>query len=789
MVDWEPRADGVLLRCADLSVRVAWQARGILRVAARPADDGDPVLNDGPMLDPDRALGGVELGSDFVVRESDSELIVSDGTLALHVDLRSGAFSYRDADGSLLFEEPCDDGKRLQARADTGYRARLRFAFSEGEALYGLGQHEEGRLDYRGRSQYLYQHNLKASVPFLISSRGWGLLWQGYSAMTFRDDAFGCYLDAECVEELDYFVIAGAALDDVIRGYRLLTGAAPIPPRWAFGYIQSTERYKDQKELLDTAERYAELGLPLECIVLDWQYWPEGQWGQKTLEPERFPDLEAMCDRLHELGTRLMISVWPHMHGESADQLEFRAAGKLLANGFTYDAFDPEARALFWRQAETAMFSKGVDAWWSDCSEPFEVEADWSGDVTLEPTPEERMRINVEEAARYLGPEKSNAYSLMHATGIWENQRASGSTKRVFNLTRSAYAGQQRYGTVTWSGDVSASWDTLRRQIADGLNFCASGLPYWTTDIGAFFVGRERAWFKRGEFDAGVEDLGYRELFLRWFQYAAFLPVFRAHGTGTPREIWHYGEPGSVVYDSLVRFIKLRKALVPYLYSLAAAVHRDGYTMMRPLAFDFGDDPEALRVEDQFMLGSALLVCPVTAAQRHGPGSREITGAPTTRPVYLPAGSAWVDVWSGRHREGGTWLDAEAPLETIPVFARAGSIIPLVGEHTVSADLDLLVVSGADGTFEIYEDEGDGWGYENGANRRIPVRWLDADGTLVIGDAEGGYNGAPQRRTIRARLIEHGRGWDQLTDDWDVIDYQGSEMSAQLSASRRTATS
>lgn len=775
LIEWERREDGVLLKSAELTVRAVWQARGILRVAARPAGDTEPVLADGPMLDPDRARDRI----DATVRESDGELIASDGTLALHIDLNTGAFTYRDANGGLLFREPHHDGKLLQARADdAGYRARLGFVFSEGEALYGLGQHEEGRLDYRGRSQYLYQHNLKAVVPFLVSSRGWGLLWHGYSAMTFRDDAFGSYLDVACVEEMDYFVIAGTDLDEVVRGYRRLTGPAPIPPRWAFGYIQSRERYKDQKELLDAAERYADLGLPLACIVLDWQYWPGGQWGQKTLEPARFPDPEAMCDRLHELGTRLMVSIWPHMHGESADRLEFQAADKLLGNGYTYDAFDPEARALFWRQAEAALFAKGVDAWWCDCSEPFE--ADWSWEITLEPTPEERMRINVEEAERYLGPQRSNAYSLMHTSGIWENQRASGSTKRVLNLTRSAYAGQQRYGTITWSGDVSASWETLRRQIADGLNFCASGLPYWTTDIGGFFVGRGSAWFERGEFDEGVDDLGYRELFLRWFQYAAFLPVFRAHGTGAPREIWHYGEPGNVVYDSLVHFIKLRKALIPYLYSLAAAVYRDGYTMMRPLVFDFAADAEALRIEDQFMLGSSVMVCPVTAPQQYGPGSQPLAAAPTTRTVYLPGGNTWVNVWNGEAYEGGTRHDAEAPLETIPVFARAGAIIPFAREDAPVAELDLLIVPGADGAFDVYEDEGDGWDYQAGADSRIPVRWLDAERTVVVGGTEGGFGGASKRRTIRARLMAPGRGWQQAAHDWTVLEFDGSEVRAEL---------
>lgn len=706
---------------------------------------------------------------------------MSDGILSLHVNGATGAFAYRNARGEVLFQEPEGGGKLLMPRRDeltaNGYRTQLDFQFSPGESLYGLGQHEDGKLDYRGRSQYLYQHNLKVAVPLLVSSRGWGLLWNGYSAMTFRDDSSGSCLRAEYAEQMDYFVIAGDGLDDIIRGYRHLTGAAPIPPRWAFGFVQSKERYQDQEEVLDVARRYAQLGLPPECIVLDWQYWPDGQWGQKSFDPPRFPDPEAMSGELHDMGTRLMVSVWPHLHNDGADRLEFAAAGKLLGNDFTYDAFDPDARAMFWNQAERGLFANGVDAWWCDCSEPFE--ADWTG--SDRPSDEERWRVNVEMAERYLGPQWANAYSLAHSQGVWEGQRASGSPKRVLNLTRSAWAGQQRYGTFAWSGDVNASWETLRRQVPEGLNFCASGLPYWTTDVGGFFAASREPWFWRGDFDAGVADLGYRELFLRWFQYATFLPMLRAHGSDTPREIWHFGEPGSPIYDTLVRFIRLRKALVPYLYAVAGAVHLDGYTMMRPLVFDFAHDAEALRIEDQFMLGPALLVCPITTAQKFGPNSVPIHGASTTRPVYLPTGGPWVDVWDGTVHHGGTHIDAAAPLDTIPIYARAGSIVPLAPAQGESADLDLLVFPGADGSFVLYEDEGDGWHYEAGSYARTELRWIDATRTLIIGARNGSYPAMPLQRTIRARLVAAGSSWqNDPAAEWASVRHRGDELRLQL---------
>lgn len=754
-ISWERRDDGVTFDAGGLVVRLRWEAPGIVRVAARPVHDGEPQFTDGLMLDPARPREPVE----FRLRASSGGLVMSDETLTVAIHGTSGNLTWRDAHGRLLFDEAGQEARQVAAAVgdsgEGGYQARLGLRFSPGEALYGLGQHEEGLLDYRGRSQHLYQQNLKVPVPFLTSSRGWGLLWHGYSAMTFRDDQYGSYFHADRVEQLEYCVIAGADLHEVVAGYRRLTGAAPIPPRWAFGFVQSKERYRDQAEVLDTARRYAELGLPLECIVLDWQYWPEGQWGQKSFDPERFPDPVQMCDELHELGTRLMISVWPHLDGEGADHRELSEAGALLANDRTYNALDPAARGLFWRQIEKHLFEVGVDAWWFDCSEPFE--PDWVGE--LEPTPDERRRINVEEAERYLGPLRSNAFSLEHSRGLWDGQRLSGSAKRVLNLTRSAWAGQQRYGTVAWSGDVSASWETLRRQVPEGLNFVASGSPYWTCDVGGFFTKRGREWYLNGDFEAGTADLGYRELFLRWFQYGTFLPMLRSHGTHTPREIWHFGEPGEAVYDALVSFIELRKALVPYLYSLAAEVYFDGATMMRPLAFDFARDPEALRVADQFMLGPSLLVCPVTRPQRYGPGSTPLDHAPSGRRVYLPEGRTWVDCWSGAAFEGGQWIDAPAPLEAIPVYAAAGAIIPFAPADGEPGDLDLLVVPGSDGEFALYEDEGDGWSYQGGAHARTRLRWDDFERTLTVDGTEGAFPGMPGDRRVRARLLDPGSGW------------------------------
>ncbi len=747
-VTWEASKDGLALRLRGLSLRLSWAAPGVVRVTAVPVGDGAPLCAYGPMLDPAYSWrpARVEVG------ETPQGLVATDGVLSVHIDTCTGAFTYRDAGGTLLLHE---HAKTMEPRATAGegYRALLDLAFCPGEALYGLGQHEDGRLNYRGSEQDLYQHHVKAPVPFLVSSRGWGLLWHGYSAMTFRDDERGSHLEADCVPEMDYFVIAGGTLDGVIKGYRRLTGAAPLPPRWAFGFVQSRERYQTQEDLVEVAHRYAQLGLAPECVMLDWQYWPDELWGQKSLDPKRFPEPAGMCRRLHEMGTRLMVSVWPQLHNDGPDQLEFLVAGKLLADGHTYDAFDPQARGMFWRQAHDGLFAHGVDAWWCYSAEPFQ--------TAWEPSRAQRRRLSVDKAERYLGPAVSNAYPLLHNSGIWEGQRGSG--KRVLIVSRSAWAGQQRFGTFVWSGDVSGSWETLRRQIPAGLNLCASGIPYWTCDIGSFFDPSGQKWLWDGDFDAGVADAGYRELFLRWFQYGTFVPMMRAHGTDAPREIWHFGEPGTPVYDTLVRFVELRKDLLPYLYSTAAAVYFDGYTMMRALAFDFSHDPQILGIEDQFMLGPALLVCPVTT-----PGA-------ASRPVYLPEGSAWIDVWDGTAHEGGRWIEAPAPLQTIPIYARSGSIVPLGSA--------LLVFPGADGTFTLYEDAGDGWGYETGEHTRRTLQWDDTQRILSIGPPTGTYPGAPSVRRFRAVLVQPGDGWQSPAHvgyvDVDV-DAEQREGSLQL---------
>ncbi len=824
---WNSVESGILVRGRGLETLVLWEAPGIARVYCLPEGSGlgtgsaatsdlgqgrAKCLPEGPMLDPGRARTVVP----FEVRETEAGIEMEGPGLKLSVDLDTGAFSWSDARGRLLVRESRRGGRVLdpvvlyrydhsasetsaRETADgiktiahpgvpvflrNAYKTRLDLVFQEGEALFGLGQHEEGKLNYRGRCQYLYQQNMKVALPLLLSSRGYGILYNSSSPVIFRDDAFGSCFHGEADRALDFFVIAGNGVkgdaggraygdacgsvtghssgltsgvaDGVVAGMRALTGRAALPPPWAFGYFQSKERYKNQEEILAVAREFRRRNLPLDCVVLDWLSWPQGLWGQKSFDPGRFPDPAAMTGTLHDMGVKFMISVWPHMQGESPDRREMAERGFLLGNGSTYDAFDPGARALYWKQAKRGLYDSGVDAWWCDCTEPFE--ADWKGKVKAQP--EERMAINTRMAAEYLDPGIDQAYSLEHSRGIWEGQRACEDGKRVLNLTRSASLGQQRYGTFTWSGDVTASWETLRRQIPEGLNFCLSGMPYWTNDIGGFFVASKEQWFWQGDFDSGVDDAGYRELFLRWFQYGTFLPMMRAHGTDTPREPWRFGEPGDEIYEALARFLRLRRRLKAYLYSLAGAVTFADYTMMRALVFDFPEDSEALGVEDQFMLGGALMVCPVTEPQRFGPGSRPIPDAPATKRVYLPGPDPWADFWTGEPAGPG-WVEASAPLRIIPVFMRAGAILPLAAEGeaigaSASEELEILVYPGRDGHFRLYEDSGDGYGYESGEYATTDMAWNDAPGRLEIADRVGSFPGMAERRNFVLRIVRPG---------------------------------
>lgn len=741
------RQESDLAVFSDGAFRLRLQAYGPHIIRATQTGREDFLLADAPMISarPD--------GTVLALEEQDEAYQLCGGVLGCRLDKRTGALGWT-AQGAVVMQEPRTQGRVLREidlikyRFDPdapveevptadgirtrvagtpyvdrkGYQTRLSFVFDEDEAIYGLGQHEEGVLNYRGQHQFLYQNNLKIAAPVIISSRGWGLLNNCCGAQIFHDDAFGSYISADSADEMDYFVFFGPEFDQLVAAIRQLTGDAPMLPRWTLGYVQSKERYCDGQELEAVVAEYRRRGIPLDCIVQDWCTWPEGLWGQKRVDPKRYPDLPGLLGRIHDMDVKVMWSVWPKYSGQSSNRLEMEEMGYLLGNRSNYNAFDPGARALYWQQCNEQLFPGGVDAWWCDCTEPFE--ADWYGAV--KPLPEDRLNINLNEFKQYIDPAQVLAYSIYHSQGIYEGQRSVTGEKRVVNLTRSSLTGQQRYGSICWNGDTSATWEVLRKTIPDGLNLAVTGIPYWTVDVGGFFSGKWDVWFGFGEYD-GCQDPRYRELYLRWLQLGAFLPMMRSHGTGTPREVWRFGEPGEKYYDAIVDAIDLRYRLMPYLYSEMAAVHFDRATMLRMLAFDFREDKIARNIPDQFMFGRSLMVCPILT-----PGENDVA----ERRVYLPAGCDWYDFHTNVRYSGGQWLRIRAELDTIPLYVRAGSMVPMGpraenAARSSAGDVVLTVYSGADGTFPLYNDAGDGYGYEKGEYLRVTYRWDDAARSLT----------------------------------------------------------
>ena len=657
-------------------------------------------------------------------------------------------------------EKTADGEKEVMdvARRDTvgrTWKYRAHFRWQPSEALYGLGCHMEDFLDLRGKRLYLCQHNLKEMVPVLNSSAGYGLLFDAGCAMVYADDREGSFVELEAANEVDYYFMKGKTMDKVVERYRYLTGDVPMLPRYMFGYIQSKERYTNSQELVNVVKEYRRRQVPLDVIVQDWNYWPAGQWGYLKMDRRYYPDPKALADSIHALDAKLMVSIWPNP--TNCPQTEDFARRGFMLDRSVYDAFNPLARALYWDYVNKEFFANGFDAWWCDCTEP--LDADWH------PMPkgygwddhEARWQGNAKLLSDVLGAGRASLYSLYHSKGLYEHQRSTTDRKRVVNLTRSSYAGQQRYATITWNGDTHASWKSFRQQIPQGLNFMATGCPYWTVDIGSFFTRKGGEWFRMGDFDRGVDDMGYREYYARMFQFATFLPLTRSHGTDTPREIWRFGNPGEPFYESVLRMIRLRYHLLPYNYSIAARTCMENYTMARLLAFDFPTDTATHDVKDEFMWGQAFLVCPVTRPMYYDKGSVELKGVSKTRPVYLPAGAGWIDYWTGKRYEGGQTIEADAPIDRLPLFVRQGSIVPTAPamRHTgelPGKTLTLEVYPGRDATFTLYEDEGDSYDYERGSYATIVLRWNEENHTLTLDRRQGDFPGMERERDFRVVL-------------------------------------
>lgn len=898
----------------------------------------------------------------YSVSEDSRDVKINTSAVVAKVDKQTGLVRFYDENGKQILAEDTG-GKQLfpytvperEIGVDShltdvqkhGWTWLLRFADNKGEALYGLGQHQANELNMKGLNEELYQYNTKVSVPFVVSNKGYGILWDSYSYCRFGNPgenlplnrAFrlydkngeagsltGTYTDrdgktitraedsicyevslpalalkrnsdgdvshlpagfklngahvtyegyleapadndyhfnlyyagytkvyvdgkevvpehwrqawnpnacrfnvpmkagqkvkllidwlpdgdvsycalrvappcseerqqqltvwSEMAKDLDYYFIAGNTTDELIHGYRTLTGKAQVLPKWALGFWQSRERYKTSGDIEQTLAEFRRRHIPVDNIVQDWNYWADDQWGSHQFEASRYPNPQAMLDSVHQMHGRFMISVWPKFYPNTKNYQELDAHGWMYhqsiadsirdwvdpgyMNSF-YDAYAEGARKMFWRQMDENLYSKyhfGIDAWWMDASEP----------NVRDCTPMWYRKALSGPTAMGSSTEYFNAYSLANADAIYNGQREVNPNQRVFLLTRSGFAGEQRYSTATWSGDIGTRWEDMRAQMTAGLNYNLAGLPFWGMDQGGFsvenrYVKAQQLYDQTGEENADLKE--WRELQTRWNEFGCFIPLYRTHGQWPLREVWNIAPESHPAYKAIVWYDRLRYRLMPYIYSLAGAVHFSDYTMMRALVMDFNGDDKVYNVKDQWMFGPSLMACPVAKYQAR------------SREVYLPAQRGWYDLLSGKHYGGGQTITADAPLERIPVFVPEGSLLPVGPEMERSDEksaetIDLYVFAGHDGSFTLYEDENTNYNYEEGRYATIPMIWNERQHTLTIGARKGSFNGMLKSRQFNIIVVSptHVQGIDiDHAAKGKVVKYNGARVAVKL---------
>ena len=688
------------------------------------------------------------------VKTSGEAVTLATSHLKITVLRKDASVTFYDVAGKTLFQQAEITMTPVVVNGEKTYHAEL-FSklWASYESFYGLGQHQAGVWNYRGEAVDISQDNTNISIPFVLSTNGYGIFWNNPSRSRFNNRFLNSlYLSSEVADVMDYYFLYGPEFDRLIAGYRELTGQVPMFGKWAYGFWQCKNKYNTQQELLAVAHKYRDLHIPVDDIVQDWFWWVT--MGDPVFDKTRYPDPKAMVDELHRSNFHLMISFWPYFRPGSKTYEDMDRHGFFIAKTATsgfhpagqalYDAFNPEARKYYWNLLNENLFKIGVDAWWLDTTEPETEDREANILVT--------NQTFLGSGARY-----ANLFPLMTTTGVYQGQRSESDQKRVFILSRSAFAGAQRNAVTVWSGDINSDWIFFKKQIPAGLNYSVSGLPYWTTDIGGFVSG-------------DPDDPAYRELFVRWFQFGTFNPILRVHGTrkNGQNELWSYGPDAQQI---LTEFDTLRYRLLPYIYSLAWMTTNQAYTPMRPLVMDFRTDIEAANIGDQFLFGPAFLVSPVTE-----PGVNR-------RRLYLPAGK-WYDFWSGGAVEGPRRLDAAAPLERLPLYMRAGSIVPLGpalewSQEKPEDPIEIRVYPGADGEFTLYEDENDNYNYEKGVYATISLSWDDARQVLTIGDRQGKFPGMLKNRTFHVVVVRDQHGTGILPEDKPdrVVEYSGSKLS------------
>ena len=897
------------------------------------------------------------------VSESEATLTLTTARLTATVDKQNGRLTFvdratgkvllREADGSKTFsryvspqtELPAnyvpsspdeinwgkkDNLNQLSLDDRSGYSWRALFESDAQEAFYGLGQHQSEEMNYKGRNEELFQYNTKVSIPFVVSTKNYGILWDSYSygrwgnpnnylqlhrAFTLYDkngrrgSLSGTYTEntgkiveraedsiyyehsgvvgnlpqqlnlgnsnvvyegdieapatakyrfilyysgyvkvymggrlvvperwrtawnpnaykfevdlkqgertplriewqpdggvaycglrvakpqseeeqnrvsiwAEMDKEMDYYFIAGNDYDEVIKGYRFLTGRAQVMPKWTLGFWQSREKYNSQKEVETTLAEFRKRQIPIDNIVQDWLYWEQDKWGSFEFDKKRFPNPKGMVDFIHDNHARILISHWPKYYASTDNYKALDAKGWIYQQaikdqikdwvgpgylGSFYDAYSAGARKLFWQQMHDHLFTLGVDSWWMDASEP----------NVRDCTPIEYRKLLCGPTALGTSDEYFNAYSVVNADAIYSGQRSVDNNKRVFLLTRSGFAGEQRFSTATWSGDIGTRWEDMRAQMTAGLNFSMAGVPFWGMDQGGFcvenrYVAAQKTFDKTGYENEDLKE--WRELNARWNQFGCFIPLYRAHGQWPYREVWNLAPEGHPCYNTIVFYDKLRYRMMPYLYSMAGWVNYKDYTMMRGLAMDFASDERVLNIGDQWMFGPAFMACPVATYKAR------------SRDVYFPKQSGWYDLYSGKHYAGGQKVCVSAPYERMPVFVREGAIVPFGPELQWTDEkkpelIHLYIYSGADGSFELYEDEGVNYNYEKGKSSKILFQWDDASRTLTIGARRGSFDGMLKQRRFQVVVVKDGTPLNLDNPQGTMVEYKGKQLTVHL---------
>ncbi|MDP4179708.1 MAG: glycoside hydrolase family 31 protein [Bacillota bacterium] len=698
----------------------------------------------------------------FNVTESGDTVIITTSRMKAKVNKSNGSIAYTDLSDKVVLSEDSTNSKSLTPATVEGVstnKIQTIFNSPTDEALFGLGQTQDSVMNRKGTTAHLANGNMWIYIPVLVSNKGYGIFWDNYSASDFygNDSSNTKYrYVSEAGDMVDYYYFYGPSIDQVVAGYRTATGSAPLYPKWAYGLFQSKDYYNSQSELLAVKDGYRNNKIPLDCIVQDWNYWSPYTWGSHFMDESRYPNPTTLMNTLHSANVHGMISIWPEYEYTSSpkktgDQDNYNALNSIGAlfpsggNHHFYDTLNANARTLVYQQIYDRLIGKyGWDGIWADNTEP----QAYPDSVNMR-----TVNTALGKGAFYI-----NAYPLGHSEALYEGWRKVGpSQKRVYILTRSGFAGQQRYGTTCWSGDIDCNFATFAKQIPAGLNFSITGMPYWTTDIGGY-------WGHPGRVDWTTS--ANNEMFTRWFQFGAFNPIFRVHGGGS-REL--YGSQWSAsTKATLLKFDNLRYRLMPYIYSLAWKVTNESYSMMRPLVFDYQNDSNVYNIKDQFLFGPSFLVNPVTTA-----------GA-TSRSVYFPSGT-WYDFWSGSTVNGGNRATVNAPLSDMPLYVKAGSIVPMgpyIQYASQSIDpLEIRIYKGQNGAFTLYEDEGDTYNYESGKYSQIKFTWNESTQKLTIGARSGSYTGMPTNRTFNIVWVSpnHGNGVDVGTAD-QVVKYDGSEV-------------